>query len=50
MAHYAYSYLVYWLSFRWGTNDYGQLGNGNTSYQVQPAVVLGNENIQVIAV
>ncbi len=22
--------------YTWGTNDYGQLGNGNTSYQIEP--------------
>lgn len=33
--------------FSWGTNDYGQLGNGNTTYQVEPRPVHGMENIKV---
>ncbi|KAG1674128.1 hypothetical protein FOA52_015758 [Chlamydomonas sp. UWO 241] len=36
--------------YTWGTNDYGQLGNGNTSYQIQPKPVhLNGEPICDIA-
>mmetsp|Transcript_13602 Transcript_13602/g.29116 ORF Transcript_13602/g.29116 Transcript_13602/m.29116 type:complete len:631 (-) Transcript_13602:438-2330(-) len=33
--------------YTWGTNDYGQLGNGNTSYQIIPKRVLDLDHVQV---
>lgn len=27
--------------YSWGTNDYGQLGHGNTTYQTVPTRVVG---------
>lgn len=31
----------------WGTNDYGQLGNGNTSYQTRPCRVAELDHVKV---
>ena len=30
-----------------GINDFGQLGNGSTDYQVRPGAVLGLEEVEV---
>ena len=31
----------------WGINDFGQLGNGSTDYEVQPTRVRGLEEVAV---
>lgn len=31
----------------WGINDFGQLGNGSTDYEVQPSRVRGLEDVKV---
>ena len=33
--------------FAWGINDYGQLGDGSTSYATSPVKVVGLENLAI---
>jgi len=33
--------------YTWGTNDYGQLGNGNTSYDIHPRRVVDLDDVTI---
>eukprot|EP00983_Pelagomonas_calceolata_P015360 487630-Pelagomonas_calceolata.AAC.6 len=33
--------------FTWGTNDFGQLGNGNTSYDIHPRRVVDLDDVPI---